>query len=86
VILSTKTAPSVIAAPASADSVRSGQKSSPEYSSAHESLDRELLTRVLAEERGNVVRAAKALHISRTTLYSKARKLGVRLPSRRDPQ
>ncbi|HUB24592.1 MAG TPA: sigma-54 dependent transcriptional regulator [Tepidisphaeraceae bacterium] len=55
------------------------------YRGAHESLDRELLARVLAEHRGNVVRAAKALHISRTTLYAKARKLGVRLPSSRDP-
>jgi DNA-binding NtrC family response regulator len=54
------------------------------YHSAHDTLDRELLTRVLAEHRGNVVRAAKALHISRTTLYAKARKLGVRIPSRRD--
>ena len=55
------------------------------YQTAHESLDRDLLTRVLAEYRGNVLRAAKALEISRTTLYAKARKLGVRLPSRRDP-
>jgi two-component system, NtrC family, response regulator PilR len=54
------------------------------YDSAHDSLDRELLTRVLAEHRGNVLRAAKALQISRTTLYAKAKKLGVRLPSRRD--
>jgi two-component system, NtrC family, response regulator PilR len=59
--------------------------SSTQYQAAHESLDRELLARVLAEHRGNVLRAAKALHISRTTLYAKARKLGVRLPSSRDP-
>ncbi|MGA2231666.1 MAG: sigma-54 dependent transcriptional regulator [Tepidisphaeraceae bacterium] len=58
---------------------------STQYQTAHESLDRELLTRVLSEHRGNVVKAAKALHISRTTLYAKAKKLGVRLPSRRDP-
>jgi DNA-binding NtrC family response regulator len=51
---------------------------------AHECLDREMLMRVLAEQRGNVARSAKALNISRTTLYAKARKLGVRLPSRRD--
>jgi DNA-binding NtrC family response regulator len=69
------------AAPIAADSVST---EAAEYQTAHESLDRELLARVLAEHRGNVVRAAKALKISRTTLYSKAKKLGVRLPSRRD--
>ena len=63
----------------------SSPRNATQYQTAHESLDRELLTRVLTEHRGNVVKAAKALHISRTTLYAKAKKLGVRLPSRRDP-
>jgi two-component system, NtrC family, response regulator PilR len=75
---------SSIAAPVLNGSIPRTKSGEREYHSAHESLDRELLTRVLSEHRGNVVRAAKALHISRTTLYAKARKLGVRLPSRRD--
>lgn len=77
--ISTKTDPvnaSLMPGSISTDSIK--------YQSAHDSLDRELLARVLAEHHGNVVRAAKALHISRTTLYAKARKLGVRIPSRRD--
>ncbi len=64
--------------------VDSDSNHSTKYQTAHATLDRELLARVLAEHRGNVVRAAKALQISRTTLYAKARKLDVRLPSRRD--
>jgi DNA-binding NtrC family response regulator len=78
----TKSGEGLITAQPSAGSA--SHDSEPKYHSAHESLDRELLARVLGEHRGNVVRAAKALHISRTTLYAKARKLGVRLPSRRD--
>ncbi len=54
------------------------------YRAAHESLDQELLSRTLAEHRGNVSRAAKALNISRTTLYAKAHRLGVHLPVRRE--
>lgn len=73
--------PDSMAAPLLSGSISGG---SAPYQTAHESLDRELLARVLAEHRGNVLRAARALHISRTTLYAKARKLGVRLPSRRD--
>ncbi len=53
------------------------------YWAAHESLDQDLLNRILAEHHGNVSRAAKALNISRTTFYTKARRLGVHLPSRR---
>jgi DNA-binding NtrC family response regulator len=52
------------------------------YSLARESLDRQLLERALMENKGNVLRAAKALRISRTTLYAKAQKLGVKLPRR----
>ncbi len=52
------------------------------YSDARESLDRQLLERALQEQKGNVLRAARALRISRTTLYAKARKLGVKLPTR----
>jgi DNA-binding NtrC family response regulator len=53
---------------------------SPGYRTAHASLDRELLEGALEAQNGNVLRAAKALRISRTTLYAKAKKLGVRLP------
>lgn len=55
------------------------------YRAAHATLDRELLERALDAENGNVLRAARALHISRTTLYAKARRLGVQLPRERKP-
>jgi two-component system response regulator PilR (NtrC family) len=56
---------------------------SPAYRNAHASLDRQLLERSLDEQNGNVLRAARALRISRTTLYAKAKKLGVILPRSR---
>jgi two-component system, NtrC family, response regulator PilR len=52
------------------------------YSDARESLDRQMLERALQENKGNVLRAARALRISRTTLYAKAKKLCVKLPRR----
>jgi DNA-binding NtrC family response regulator len=53
------------------------------YQLAHASLDRQLLESTLAQEHGNVLRAAKSLRISRTTFYSKAKKLGVRIRTSR---
>jgi two-component system response regulator PilR (NtrC family) len=56
---------------------------------AHAQLDRQLLERALDEQNGNVLRAARALHMSRTTLYAKAKRLGVEMPwtkNRRDAE
>lgn len=60
-----------------------GIATSPAYRNAHASLDRQLLERALEEQNGNVLRAAQALRISRTTLYAKAKRLGVILPRSR---
>lgn len=53
-----------------------------EYLAAHAALDYQLLQRAIVEHAGNVSRAAKALSISRTTFYARARKFGIRFPSR----
>ncbi|MEO2049869.1 MAG: sigma-54 dependent transcriptional regulator [Pirellulales bacterium] len=41
--------------------------------------ERQMIEQALASHRGVVVRAARALGISRTTLYGKAKKMGIRL-------
>ena len=53
-----------------------------DYRTSLDSINQQLLERALTEHGGNVSRAAKALKISRTTLYAKARRLGLCFSSR----
>ncbi len=52
------------------------------YKAARDEADRETLQRALHEAKGNLSHAARILCISRTTLYARAKKLGVPLPAR----
>jgi DNA-binding NtrC family response regulator len=55
---------------------------SDKYQVARDSLEYQLLQRAMIEHAGNVSRAAKALSISRTTFYTRSRKVGLTLPAR----
>jgi len=51
----------------------------PNLSAQRDRAERQLIERALASHRGVVAKAARALGISRTTLYNRARKMGIRL-------
>ena len=53
------------------------------YRAVRREVDRRVLQQALQDHGQNISQAARALGISRTTFYNKARKLGIELPRRR---
>lgn len=56
-----------------------GSEAAPRLAAHRDRAERQMIEQALASHRGVVARAARALGISRTTLYGKAKKMGIRL-------